>query len=147
MAYPCSRSENDDRLAVTATPAGSAPTSIIPLPPARWWCTRCGRLESDESASSDCLYTLVAGHARVAAGGPAGAPLVEGIDRGLERIEAAQYLVVEAQLRTEHLLDDHDRCIHRTLSGTAEILHDLGTALLAAHSALTHARLVAPEAS
>lgn len=143
MAQLHSRPDNDDRLAVTATPAGSAPTSAIPLPVARWWCTTCGRRETDETASANCLYTLVAGHARLAAG--AGAPVADGLDRGLERIEAAQYLVVEAQLWTEHLLDDHDPCIQRTLSGTAEILHDLGAALLAAHSALTRARLAAPE--
>jgi hypothetical protein len=144
MAQLHARPDSDDQLAVTATPAGSDPAPTIPLPKARWWCTTCNRLETDETASADCLYTLVAGHARLAAG--AGAPIADGLDRGLERIEAAQYLVVEAQLRTEHLLDDHDRCIQRTLSGTAEILHDLGAALLAAHSALTRARLAASEA-
>jgi hypothetical protein len=59
---------------------------------------------------------------------------------------AAQYLLVEAQLRTERLLDDDvDMGIQRALSGTAEILHELGAQLLAAHSALSCARLAAPE--
>lgn len=121
------------------------PRSVIPLLIARWWCTTCGRPEADEQTTPcpDCVFTQVAGHARVAIGGYEDAPPAGGLDRGLERIEAAQRLVVEAQLRAERLLDEVSGHVHGRLSGTAEILHDLGDTLLAAHSALSLARLVA----
>jgi hypothetical protein len=145
MAQLRPRPENDERMGVTAAAAGAA-VRVIPLPAPRWWCTTCGRLEADEQPDPDCVYTQIAGHGRVATRGPGGVPLADGLDRGLDGIVAAQYLLVEAQLRTERLLDDDvDMGIQRALSGTAEILHELGAQLLAAHSALSCARLAAPE--
>jgi hypothetical protein len=140
------RPDHGERLDMVTPIAGSMAASIIPLTAHPWWCATCRRPEVDEqSPAADCVCTVVEGHARVATPGSAGALLADRLDCSVERIENAQRLSVEAQLRTERALDQVEGSLYGVLSVTAEVLHHLGNELLAAHSALTCARLAAPE--
>lgn len=75
-----------------------------------WWCTTCGRGEStevdpDTRRCADCRYMQEGNHRRLATSTAGTSPVRESLDRGLEEIESAQRLLVEAQLQTERALD------------------------------------------
>ena len=116
-----------------------------------WWCTTCGRGEAtevgpDTRLCADCRY-MQEGHHRRLATNTAGTSLVrDGLDRGLAEIESAQRLLVDAQLQTERALDAVEGIVYGALGASVDRLHEVGSALLAAHSALSFARLAAPEA-
>ncbi len=116
-----------------------------------WWCTTCGRGEATEvdprtRLCADCRYMQDGHHRRLATGTAGTSPCREGLDRGLERIESAQRLLVDVQLQTERALDVVEGPVYAALGASADRLHEVGAALLAAHSALSFARLAAPGA-
>ncbi len=117
-----------------ATPAGVEPL-VIP----DWWCTECGRGEADETTRlcPDCTYMAADGRARLTALMPPSARL----DAGLRRLEQAQNLIAGAQIDAERVLDRVGGDLYATLACQADTLHQVGATLLAAHAALSYARL------
>ena len=127
-----------------------APLVDTPVVIRDWWCTVCGRGEAAEvddhtRLCADCRYMQDGQHRRLAVGTGGVSPIREGLDRGLEQVEAAQRLLVDTQLETDRLIDAVDPALSLRLISSVDRLLDIGAALLSAHSAMSLARLAAQE--
>ena len=118
--------------------ADVSPAGVEPLLIPDWWCTECGRGEADETTRlcPDCTYMAVDGHVRLVP-----LPPRARLDDGLQRLEQAQNLIAGAQIDAERILDRVDGDLYPTLACQADTLHQVGMTLLAAHAALSYARL------
>jgi hypothetical protein len=128
---------HDDHHGAT-TPAGVEPL-VIP----DWWCTECGRGEADETTRlcPDCTYMAADGQVRLVP-----LPPRVRLDDGLRRLEQAQQLIAAAQIDAERILERVEGDLYTTLACQADTLHQVGATLLAAHAALSYARLGAEAA-
>src|SRR5258708_36926334 len=103
-----------------------------------WWCTTCGRGEApevdpDTRLCADCRYMQEGHHRSLATSTVGTSPVREGLDRGLEEAESAQRLLGDAQLQTERALDVVEGIVYAALGSSVDRLHEVGSALLAAH--------------
>jgi hypothetical protein len=112
---------------------------VAPLVITDWWCTECGRGEADETTRlcPECTYMAADGHVRLAAS----VRPYKRLEDGLARLEQAQHLIAGAQLDAERALDRVDGAVYATLARQADALHQVGATLVAAHAALSYARL------